>query len=91
MNLKYVKCFNCHEKGHLSRYCAEPKKKPARRVLVEECETKEQFVKRDQEVNAEKDPWMHSVSASKSENILNARGTMYKVKIEVNCIKTRGF
>ena len=30
MNLKYVKCFNCHEKGHLSRYCAEPKNVPVR-------------------------------------------------------------
>ena len=34
---------------------------------------------------------MSSVSASKSEDILNARGPTYKVDIDVNGIKTRGF
>ena len=47
-------------------------KKPASRTLVEESEPEEQFVKRDQEAMVEKDPWMRSVSASKSEDIPNA-------------------
>ena len=76
MNLKHVKCFNCHEKGHLSKFCLEPKKKPARRVLVEESEPEEQFVKRDQEAMVEKDPWKCSVSISKLEDILNVCGPM---------------
>ena len=56
----------------MSKFCPEPKKKAARRVLVEESELEEQFVKRDQEAMVEKDPWMRSVSASKSEDIPNA-------------------
>ena len=75
MHLKHVKCF-CHEKGHLSKFCPEPKKKPARRVLVEESEPEEQFVKRDQEAMVKKDPWMRSVSVSRSEDIPNACGPM---------------
>ena len=70
------------------KLCPEPKKKPANRILVEESEPEEQFVKR---VLVEKDPWMCSVSASKSEDKLNARGPTYKVDIDVNSIKTRGF
>ena len=36
------------EKDHLSKFCLEPKK-TAHRVLIEESESEEQFVKRDQE------------------------------------------
>jgi len=36
MNLKHVKCYNCHAKGHLSKSCPEAKKKPSHRVGVEE-------------------------------------------------------
>jgi len=53
MNLKHVKCFNCHEKGELSKLCPEPKS--ARRTLVVESEPEKQSVKSEQEDGAEKD------------------------------------
>ena len=49
INLKHAKCFNCYKKCHLSKFRLEPNKKPAHRVLIEESESEEQFVKRDQE------------------------------------------
>ena len=73
MNLKHVKCYNCHAKGHLSKSCPEAKKKPSHRVGVEESikDTPEQLVKEEKGNSTERDPWMRNVSADKSEDVHN--------------------
>ena len=81
MGQKKVKCFKCHQRGHIALHCPQAKKEPnTRRVTTE---GKSQPV----------DPWVLSVTAeddsASNANTLCLRGPAYKVIVQVEGVRTR--
>ena len=83
--LRYTKCFNCSQRGHLAKDCTAPKKKSSSRRITD-CQ---------EESNPVSDPWICSVATT--DDTLDAtdstkvsrRGPTYKVKVEVEGVRTR--
>ena len=83
--LRYTKCFNCSQRGHLAKDCTAPKKKSSSRRIID-CQ---------EESNPVSDPWICSVATT--DDTLDAtdstkvsrRGPTYKVKVEVEGVRTR--
>lgn len=89
-------CFICKQKGHLAKCCPDGKKKPARRVDLEESvtstsESGNEHNPRPIKVE-EPDPWLLIVKAGGRGNAeaANTRGPTYKVNLVVEEVKVRG-
>ena len=81
MGQKKVKCFKCHQRGHIALNCPQAKKEPNTRCVT--TDDKAQPV----------DPWVLSVIAEddsvSSTSALCLRGPAYKVIVQVEGVRTR--
>ena len=83
LELKNVKCFGCHKKGHVVSECPDKKNKELPRMIQAECTTHSTSTGA-----TATDPWIRILTAPKEDDtednhLAKLVGPMYKVDVEV--------
>ena len=89
LELRNVKCFGCHKKGHVVSECPDKKNRDSSRVIQAD-----QDIPTITTETVTPDPWIRVLTATKEDNVADDKviklvGPTFKVDVEVEGVKTR--
>ena len=89
LELRNVKCFGCHKKGHVVSECPDKKNRDSSRVIQAD-----QDIPTITTETVAPDPWIRVLTATKEDNVADDKviklvGPTFKVDVEVEGVKTR--